>query len=185
MTLLCWSSTDICTCKVEWTLYLILTISISLTWVSTIEHLREGDAFDKKNSVNVAFRYCFSIELPGGSAVKNLPAVIQSIDREDPLQEGIATHYSILAWRIPWTEEPGGLPSMGSWRVGHNWGTNTSTSTVFIKKKKKYGLVPHNWRQEKQRGEKERADHQLGGDLQLHKQFSLSAGQKGRHKSGK
>jgi len=36
------------------------------------------------------------------------------MDREDPLEEGIATHYSILAWRIPWTEEPGGLPSMSS-----------------------------------------------------------------------
>ena len=39
---------------------------------------------------------------------------------EDPLEENIATHSSILAWRIPWTEEPGGLQSMGSQRVGHN-----------------------------------------------------------------
>jgi len=38
----------------------------------------------------------------------------------DPLEEGMATHSSILAWRIPWTEEPGGLESMGSQRVGHN-----------------------------------------------------------------
>ena len=38
---------------------------------------------------------------------------------EDPLEEGMATHSSILAWRIPWTEEPGGLQSMGSQRVGH------------------------------------------------------------------
>ena len=39
---------------------------------------------------------------------------------EDPLEEGMATHSSILAWRIPWTEEPGGLLSMGSHRIGHD-----------------------------------------------------------------
>ena len=42
------------------------------------------------------------------------------LGREDPLEEGMATHSSILAWRIPWTEEPGGLQSMGSQRVGHD-----------------------------------------------------------------
>ena len=49
--------------------------------------------------------------------VKNLPAMqetwVQSLDQEDPLEKGIATHSSILAWRIPWTGEPGGLQSMG------------------------------------------------------------------------
>ena len=49
--------------------------------------------------------------------VKNLPAVqetwVQSLGQEDPLEKGMATHSSILAWRIPWTEEPGGLQSMG------------------------------------------------------------------------
>ena len=49
--------------------------------------------------------------------VKNLPAIQQtwvgSLGREDPLEEDTATHSSILAWRIPWTEEPGGLQSMG------------------------------------------------------------------------
>ena len=40
--------------------------------------------------------------------------------QEDPLEKGMATHYSILAWRIAWTEEPGGLQSLGSQRVGHN-----------------------------------------------------------------
>ena len=47
--------------------------------------------------------------------------------REGPLEKEMATHSSILAWRIPWTEEPGGLESMGSWRVGHDWATNTHT----------------------------------------------------------
>ena len=62
--------------------------------------------------------------LPGGSVVNNLPAKqetwIQSLGQEDPLEKEMATHSSILAWRIPGTEEPRGLPSMGSHRVGHN-----------------------------------------------------------------
>ena len=49
----------------------------------------------------------------GDSTVKNLPAMqetwVQSLGQEDPLEKGMATHSSILAWRIPWTEEPGGL----------------------------------------------------------------------------
>ena len=45
---------------------------------------------------------------------------IQSLGQEDPLEENIETHSSILAWGIPWTEEPGGLQSIGSQRVGHN-----------------------------------------------------------------
>ena len=60
--------------------------------------------------------------------VKNLPAnagdvrdQVQSLDWEDPLEEGMATHFSILAWRIQWTEELHGQQSMGSQRVRHNW----------------------------------------------------------------
>ena len=45
---------------------------------------------------------------------------IQSLGQEDFLEEGMATYSSILVWRIPWTQEPGGLQSMGSLRVGHN-----------------------------------------------------------------
>ena len=56
--------------------------------------------------------------------VKNLPAVqetwVRSLGQEDPLEKEIATHSSILAWRIPRTEKPGGLQSMGSHRVRHN-----------------------------------------------------------------
>ena len=44
---------------------------------------------------------------------------VQSLAQEDPLKEGVATHSSILAWRIPWTEEPGGLQSIGSQMIGH------------------------------------------------------------------
>ena len=56
--------------------------------------------------------------------VKNLPAVqetrVLSLGWEDPLEKEMATHSSILAWKISWTEEPGGLQSMGSQRVGHD-----------------------------------------------------------------
>ena len=56
--------------------------------------------------------------------LKRLPAMqetwVRSLGREDPLEKEMATHSSILAWRIPWTEEPGELQSMGSQRVGHN-----------------------------------------------------------------
>jgi len=61
---------------------------------------------------------------PGGSVVKNPPAMqekqVQSLRLEDSLEGEMATHSSILAWRIPWTEEPSGLQSMGSERVGHD-----------------------------------------------------------------
>ena len=57
----------------------------------------------------------------GGSVVKNTPVMQETsvwyLGQEDPLQKGMATHSSILAWRIPWTEEPGGLQSMGSGRT--------------------------------------------------------------------
>ena len=56
--------------------------------------------------------------------VKNLPVMqeawVQSLGQEDPLEKEMATHSSILAWRIPWTEDPGGLQSMGLQRVRHN-----------------------------------------------------------------
>ena len=65
---------------------------------------------------------------PGGSVVKNLPAMqetqetwVWSLGREGPLGEDTATHSSILVGKIPWTEEPGRLQSMQSWRVGHDW----------------------------------------------------------------
>ena len=53
---------------------------------------------------------------------------IECLDWEDPLEKGMAIHSSILAWRIPWTEEPGGLQSMGSQRVRHDWANNTLTT---------------------------------------------------------
>ena len=61
--------------------------------------------------------------------VKNPPAMqetqVWSLGQEDSLEKGMATQSSILAWRIPWTEEPGRLQSMGLQTVGHDWVTNT------------------------------------------------------------
>ena len=66
---------------------------------------------------------------------KNLSAVqdprVQTLSWEDPLERGMATHSSILAWRIPWTEEPGRLQSMGLQRVRNDWATNTFTFLLF------------------------------------------------------
>ena len=73
----------------------------------------------------------------GSLMVKNLPAMqetqVQSLGWEDPLEKGMATQSSILAWRIPWTEELGGLQSMGLQRVRHDWVTDTFTFSYLGK----------------------------------------------------
>ena len=87
-----------------------------------------------KKNITSTIKYATARILRGQSLVaqmvKNLPAVqetrVQSLVRDDPLEKGMATHSSVLAWRTPWTEEPGGLQSMGSRRVRHNLVTNTS-----------------------------------------------------------
>ena len=70
---------------------------------------------------------------PVAQMVKNLPAMretlVISLGQEDYLQKEMATHSSILAWRIPWTEEPGGLQSIESQTVGHDWATKIHTHT--------------------------------------------------------
>ena len=78
------------------------------------------------NYENVVERFCE--DLPGASlvaqSVKNLPAVqetqVRSLGWEDPLEKEMATHSSILTWKISWTEEPGALQSMGSQKVRHD-----------------------------------------------------------------
>ena len=70
---------------------------------------------------------CIPVGFPGGSVVKNPPANTENSGEEgsiqggeDPLEEEMATHSSIVAWEIPWTEEPGKLQSIGSQRVGQD-----------------------------------------------------------------
>ena len=85
--------------------------------------------------------------------VKNFPAMweiwVQSLDQEDPLEKEMAMHSSILGWRIPRTEKPSGLQSMGSQRVGHDWAANTQmcfniqNMITFIKLR--YAASRHKW----------------------------------------
>ena len=75
--------------------------------------------------------------LPGGSAVKNLPAMQEtqawSLGQEGALQEGVATHSSMLAWRIPWTEEPGGLQFTGLQRdATEDWVHTTTFISITV-----------------------------------------------------
>ena len=68
--------------------------------------------------------FYLTVGFPDGSVVKNLLVVqetqVQPLGREEPLEKEMATHSSTLAWKIPWTEEPDSLQSMGSQRVGHD-----------------------------------------------------------------
>ena len=77
--------------------------------------------------------WCWASLVP--QMVKNLPSMqetwVRSLGWEDPLEKGMATHSSLLAWRIPWTQEPGEIQSMGLQRVGHSYVTNTFTFHFF------------------------------------------------------
>ena len=85
--------------------------------------------------------------------VNNLPAMwetqVWSLGQEDPLEKGMANHASILVWRIPWVEEPGGLQSTGSQRVGHNWVTeHTRTSLHSLWKILLYPCGEWEWKKQ-------------------------------------
>ena len=71
------------------------------------------------------YRYLISFYLPAMEETR-----VRSLGWEFPLEKGVAIHSSILAWRIPWTEKPGGLQSIGLQRVGHDWATNTHTHNI-------------------------------------------------------
>ena len=78
------------------------------------------------NSCSFSFQTFFTHQV--AQRLKHLPTMqetwVRSLGREDPLEKEMATHSSILAWRILWTEEPGGLQFTGSQRVRHNWATS-------------------------------------------------------------
>ena len=79
--------------------------------------------------------------------VENLPAVcetwVQSLGQEDPLEKGMATHSSILAWGLPWAEKPGGLQSMGSQRVGMTEGLTLVTCDLTNDLDDHDGVITH------------------------------------------
>ena len=83
--------------------------------------------------ISLMYLFFEPFEFPS-SDDKSLPAVQEtqflSLGREDPLEKEMVTHSSFLAWRIPWIEEPGGLHSMGSQRVGRDWAISLNHSLV-------------------------------------------------------
>ena len=90
---------------------------------------------------NTCFKYFSQYQklgLPRRLSVKNPPAVqetwIRSLGREDPLEKRRATHSSVLAWEIIWTEEPDRRKSMGSQKVGHNLATKSNQSSKLLEK---------------------------------------------------
>ena len=105
-----------------WTVYsplgckeLDMTEQISLVWIYKYSHFGASLVAQK---------------------VKNLPATwetqVRFLGLEDPLEKEMATHSTTLAWKIPWTEEPGRLQSMGSKRVRHNWATSLSLFSLHL-----------------------------------------------------
>ena len=101
-----------------------------LNYENMITHLQETWKIQNKVTHSSTIYWGF----PGSSVVKNPPAMqvtrVWHLGQEDPLEKKMATHSSILDWRIPWTEEPGRLQSMGSQRVrrGSDW---TTTTTMY------------------------------------------------------
>ena len=79
-----------------------------------------GVAEGQTRLTRLSSRSSFPYNSVSKSSACNGGDLVQSLSQEDPLEKGMATHSSSLAWEIPWTEEPGGLQSMGSQRVRHN-----------------------------------------------------------------
>ena len=86
------------------TLISLLLVSTTLTSLTALSH-----------SLLLTCSYTWKKDFPDGALIKNNP----SLDQKDPLEDEMATHSSILPWKIPWREEPGKLQSIGSQRVGH------------------------------------------------------------------
>ena len=92
-----------------------------------------GQVIFLPGEISIQQRYCEFWASLAARTVQIPPAVqetrVRSLGWKDPPEKQMAPHSSILAWRIPWTEEPGGLQSTGSQRVGHDWVTHTHTHT--------------------------------------------------------
>ena len=114
----------------------VLLLGKSHGWRSLVGYSSQG----RKKSNTTEWLHFLSLSLVA-QTVKYLPTMWETQDRslgwEDPLEKGMATHSSFLAWKIPWTEEPGRLQFMGSQRVGHDWATSLTHSltqhTVHLK----------------------------------------------------
>ena len=117
-----------------------LSLSLSALQILGISLIRKADILLKRIIVIFSYLLVSSKVQHNWSSlvtqtVKNLPAMqeiwVRSLDLKDPLEKGMANHTSILTWRNPWTEEPGGLQSVGLQRVGHDRVTNTFSFTFI------------------------------------------------------
>ena len=104
-------------------------------WQATVHRVAKSQTWLKQlnmHACNSVITCCFLV----ASLVKNQPAMreiwVRSLGWEDPLEKEMATHSSILAWRTPWTEEPGGLQSTGSQRIGHNWTSDLTVVSLIL-----------------------------------------------------
>ena len=94
--------------------------------------------FDEAENMERRGQICELLGFPGGTSAKDPPAStgeetwVWSLGWEDPLEEDIATHSSTVAWRFPWTEEPGRLQSTGSQRVRHGWNDLAGTRVNYF-----------------------------------------------------
>ena len=108
--------------------------NLSFSWLADGEGRRQNSYHCNLALLSLLLRVSLVAQM-----VKHLPAMretrVRSLGWEDPLEKEMATHSSILAWRIPWTKEPGGLQSTGSQRVRHDWATSLSLSLCLIKKR--------------------------------------------------
>ena len=102
-------------------------------WINNIWQIHTIEYYSATNKNRASFV---------AQMVKRLPTLretrIESLGQEDPLEKEMATHSSTLAWKIPWTEEPSRLQSMGSQRVGHDWVTSLHFTNKNEKKKKPF-----------------------------------------------
>jgi len=109
--------------------YIIQCLGFSGSLARKEFNCNAGDAdlipgLERSPGEGIGYPFQYSWASMVAQTIKNLSAMLETLIRslggEDPLEEGIATHSSILAWRIPWTEDPGWLQSMGLQRVGHD-----------------------------------------------------------------
>ena len=121
-----WMSWDLfcdLTCELSWRMFHVHLTRIYILLI-----------LDGLFNISIKFIWC-RVLIRSTQTVKNLPSgqevQVQSLGWEDTLEKGMATHSSILAWRTPWTEQPGRLESTGSQQVGQNWTTKTHTQFLY------------------------------------------------------
>ena len=117
------------------------TLNTNFGYILRMIHWEINPNDSNFSAILLSYLHCLPVSASlVAQSIKNLPAVqetrVRSLGWEDPLVKEMATHSSILAWKISGTQEPGGLQSMGSQRVWHDWATNTYLLTNSWKKKR-------------------------------------------------